>query len=222
MTTIGDVLSRLRGSIKAVRQDAALTDRFLYSLVMKSAKLLMRRQDSANKIMKFNSVFKPLDYVELIEVNAVQAQCHCISGNCYFKRTKDKVPATMEGYYGPLIRAVTSLDGSEIVSATFPSTFERSTRLKAFRYNKSKYYWYLDGYLYFPNLEWDAVRIELVPDGDISGFNCEDDDCVRRQDQQFFIPDFLFQEIEAQVKQDLGLMVQVPSDTHQDNRNLTH
>ena len=42
MTTIGDVVSRLRGQIKGEYQDAFLTDRFLYSVLKKHAQLLMR------------------------------------------------------------------------------------------------------------------------------------------------------------------------------------
>ena len=57
MATIADVISRIRGQAKAEIQDAFVTDRYIYSLVIKSAQLLMRRQDHANKLMKFNSVW---------------------------------------------------------------------------------------------------------------------------------------------------------------------
>ena len=73
MTTIGDVVSRVRSQIKAEIQDAFVTDRYLYSLIEKSAQLLMRRQDSANKLKKFNSVWKNLPFVELQEVDKIEA-----------------------------------------------------------------------------------------------------------------------------------------------------
>ena len=47
MTTIGEVVSRIRGQIKSEAQDAFMTDRYIYSLVLKFAQLFMRRQDSA-------------------------------------------------------------------------------------------------------------------------------------------------------------------------------
>ena len=75
MITIGEVLSRVRNQVKSVKQDAFLTDRFLYSLINKHAKLMMRRQDNLNRIMKYQSVFQALDFVELIEVDRAQAQC---------------------------------------------------------------------------------------------------------------------------------------------------
>ena len=90
MTTIGDVVSRLRGQIKGEYQDAFLTDRFLYSVLKKYAQLLMRRQDSANKLMKFNSVWQSLPFIELIDVDKVEACCTGIQSGCTIKRSKNK------------------------------------------------------------------------------------------------------------------------------------
>jgi hypothetical protein len=64
MTTIGDVISRVRGQVKAEVQDAFATDRYIYSLILKYAQLYMRRQDSANKLMKFNSVWQSLPFID--------------------------------------------------------------------------------------------------------------------------------------------------------------
>ena len=57
MTTIGERIASIRNQVKSVKQDAFLTDRFVYSLIMKHASLFMRRQDSLNRIMKFLSSF---------------------------------------------------------------------------------------------------------------------------------------------------------------------
>lgn len=221
MITISEAIGRVRNLAKSVKQDAFLTDRFLYSLVMKHAKLLMRRQDNLNRIMKFNSVFQTLDFVELIDVDRAQAECHCITTGCYFKRTKEKLPPMIEGYWGPLIRSVTSIDLSEELTPTFPTTFEQMSRQKTFKYNKKKYYWFLNGYLYFPNLEWDAVRLEGVFEGDISQYNCDKtDDCDYIQDKTMNVPEYLFPEIEQLVMRDLGVMLQIPQDVQHDNRHV--
>ena len=112
MTTIGTVVSRIKNQVKAVRQDAFLTDRYVYSVTIKYAQVLMRRQDSQNKLMKFNSIWQTLPCVELIEVDKIEACCAGIKSGCTIKRTKDKLPTFMEGYWGPLIRTVSSIDGS--------------------------------------------------------------------------------------------------------------
>jgi hypothetical protein len=218
--TIGEVISRVRNQFKGSKQDAFITDRLLYSVIMKYAKLLMRRQDTLNKLMKFNSVFQTLNFVELIEVDRAEADCRGIDTGCYFKRTKDKLPTMMEGYWGPLIRAVTSIDLSEDIDPTYPITFEKISKQKTFKYNKKNYYWYLNGYLYFPNLEWDAVRIEGVFEKDISAYNCDPDECMYVQDMSINVPEFLLAEVEQMVAKDFGIMIQIPQDVSSDNRNI--
>ena len=152
MTTIGDSVSRLRNLVKGVKEDAFLTDRFLYSLVLKYAKMLIRRQDNENKIMRFQSLFESLPCVDLIEVDKIEACCSGIKSNCTIMRTKDKLPTVLEGAYGPLFRTVSSIDGSIQCFKTYPSTYTNMANTTTFKYNTNKYYWYLDGYLYFPNI----------------------------------------------------------------------
>lgn len=218
-TTIGDVLSRIRSQVKGVRQDALLTDRVIYSFVNKHAKWLMKREDSKNKLMAYSGVMQTLDLVELIEVDKVEACCTGLSSDCTIKRTEKKMPIFMQGYWGPLIRTVASLDGSEELQPTTPSQYMAMSKSKNFKYNKTKYFWYLDDYLYFPNLEWDAVRIEGIFEDDISGFTCEQDSCMVRSDQSFNVPDYLLGEIEAKTFQDLAGMMQVPADFANDKQN---
>ena len=219
--TIGEFVSRVRNMIKAVKQDAFLTDRFLFSLISKHARWLMKREDSKNKLMRFSSVMQSIDYFELKEIDKVEAHCTGIKSDCVIKRTCEKVPTFMQGYYGPLIRAVTSIDGSEQLQPTNPSTYLSLSNSKSFKYNKTKYYWYLNDYLYFPNLEWEAIRIEGIFEDDISKFNCDTcDDCVLRQDQLFNVPDYLHAEIESNVMKDLSVMIQVPSDIDVNKQNV--
>jgi len=222
MATIGEAVSRLRILIKSVKQEVGLSDRFLYSLLMKHGKLLMRRQDNLNRIMKFNSIFQVLDFVELIEVDRVPLACIGIQSGCKIKRTKDKLPDIMEGYWGVLIRDATSLDGSENLQHTYPSQYEKISKNKYFKYNKKKYFWYIDGHMYFPNLPWDAIRLEALFEGDISKYKCETkhDGCITRQQTEMFLPEFLFSEIETMCLRELTMMIQIPSDEQHDQKTV--
>lgn len=220
--TVGEAISRVRNQVKAVKQDANITNRFLYSVIMKHARFFMHRQDNLNRIMKYNSVFQTINFVELIDVDVAEAQCHGVDTGCYFKRTKKKLPRMIEGYYGPLLRSVTSLDLSQQALPTFPITFQQISRQSTFKYNNKKYYWYLNGYLYFPNLDWDAIRIEGVFEEDISSLNCDTtDDCLFITDQKINVPEFLFSEIEQLVMRDLGVMIQIPADPGQNATSAT-
>ena len=129
-------------------------------------------------------------------------------------RTKDKLPSPFEGPYGPMFRTVSSIDGSQEIIQTEPGTYTSMTKTTTFKYNKNKYYWYLDGYMYFPNIEWDAVKIDGIWEDSI-----EERDCILRQDQESNIPDDLFAEIEQQVLQELTMSIQIPADQSDDKQN---
>lgn len=218
-TTIGDTVSRVRNVIKGVKEDAFLTDRFLYSLVLKYAKLYIRRQDNESKIMRFQSLFEVLPCVELKEIDKIEACCSGIKSGCTFKRTKDKLPTLLEGAYGPLFRNITSIDGSIEMFPTYPSTYLAMTQSTNFKYNKNVYYWYLNGYLYFPNIEWESIRIEGLWSESIAMYTCDGDVCVPRQDEQTHIPEYLFAEIEQNVLKDLGMLINTPVEGQDDKQS---
>ena len=221
MSTIAEVVSRIRGQVKAEVQDAFITDRYIYSLVEKFAQILMRRQDFANKLMKFNSVWKTLPYVELIEVDKVEAKCSGIQSGCTIMRTKDKLPIFMEGYWGPLIRSVTSIDGSTELQATHPGTYTSMTKSTSFKYNKTRYFWWLNNYMYFPNIDWHAIKLEGVFEGDIENYKCETQyNCTPRYLQNLYVPEFLFAEIEQQVVNQLMNTMKIPAEDADNKLNI--
>jgi hypothetical protein len=85
------------------------------------------------------------------------------------------------------------------------------TKTTSFKYNNTKYWWYLNGYLYFPNIEWDAVKLEGVFDDNIGAWLCEEGaECEPRYKQEINIPEALFAEIETQVVNAMLLTVKVP------------
>jgi hypothetical protein len=217
--TINDIVSRIRAQIKADKQDAFITDRLIYSFVIKSAKYLMKREDGKMKLLAFTGVMQTMQYVELVEVDKVEACCTGIRSNCTIKRTKDKLPVFLQGYFGPLIRTIASLDGSEEMQPILPSTYMHVANSKNFKYNNTKYYWFIDDYLYFPDLQWDAVRIEGIFEDDISQWTCDEDSCIKRQDQTFNVPDYLLVEIEGQAFKDIMGLYQMPQDQDIDKQN---
>jgi len=220
MTTINEAVSRVRNSVKAVKEDVFMTDRYIYSVILKYAKLLIRRQDNENKIFKVQSLFKTLPCVELVEVDRVEACCEGIKSGCTIMRTKYKIPGVMEGAFGPIIRTVSSIDGSQLVYRTYPTIYTRLTKTSGFKYNKSKYYWYLNGYLYIPNAMWEGVSITALFEENISVYSCDDeDDCTIAQERQMPVPDYLFAEIEQYALKELLTTGSIPADGSDDSQN---
>lgn len=216
MQSIGEATSRIRNIIKAVKSDAFVTDRLLYSLILKYGRAFVKRQDSIKQLVKYASLFRTIPCIDLIESNKVEACCEPKS-DCLFKRTKEKIPQPLEATFGPIFRFVSSVDGSIEILQTNPSTYRAMTRTTTFHFNNNKYYWYLNGYLFFPNLVWDSVKIDGVFEGDLSLFSCDPKDkCKYRQDSPTPIPDFLFAEIDQYVLKELGITYQLPEDIKPD------
>jgi hypothetical protein len=218
MTTIGEAISRVRNALKAVKEDPFLTDRQIYFVLTKYGKTLLKREDNQFRLMKISSIFKVLPYVELIDVDKVEAGCVGVYSGCYFKRTKDKLPSILDGMFGPLLRTVSSIDGGIEMFRTDPGTWVSITKSTTYKYNKRQYFWYLDGYLYCPNIDWEAIRIEAIFENDVP--NCDTDDCTLIQDQSLNIPEYLFSEVEQFTIKELTMAMQVPVDGSDDGQNI--
>jgi hypothetical protein len=208
-TTVGEAISRVRNTLKAVKEDPFLTDRTIYFSIIKY---------SQSRLMKISNIFKVMPYVELIEVDKVDAACVGVYSGCYFKRTKERLPDLLTGIQGPIFRTVSSIDGTIELFRTDPGTWVSMTKTTTFKYNNRQYFWYLDGYLYFPNLIWDAVKIEAIFENDVE--TCDSDKCLIKQDQSLNVPDYLFSEIEQYVVQELTQSMQVPTNGADDSQNI--
>jgi hypothetical protein len=218
MTTIGEAISRVRNTLKAAKEDSFLTDRTIYFLLTKYGQTLLKREDNQFKLMKISSIFQVLPYLELIDVDKVQAGCIGVYSGCYFKRSKEKLPTILNGTFGPIIRTVSSIDGTIELFRTDPGTWVSMTKTTTFKYNRNIYFWYLDGYLYIPNVDWDAVRMEAIFEGQVD--TCTTDDCLIKQDQPLPFPEYLFSEIEQYTVKELTITMQVPQDGSDDSQNI--
>jgi hypothetical protein len=218
MTTIAEAISRVRNTLKAVKEDPFLTDRQIYFLLSKYAKTLIKREDNQFRLMKMSQIFKVLPYVELIDVDRVEAGCVGVYSGCYFKRSKDKLPTILDGMFGPIIRTVSSIDGGIEMFRTDPGTWVSITKSTTFKYNKRPYFWYLNGYLYAPNIDWDAIRVEAIFENTVE--DCNTEECMTMQEQPLNIPEYLFTEAENFVLKELTMTTQMPPDTGDDSQNV--
>lgn len=217
MTTIGETISRVRNTLKAVKEDAFLTDRIIYSSLLKYAQTLIKREDNQFRLMKISSLFRVLPYIELIDVDKVEAGCVGVYSGCYFKRSKEKIPGILNGMEGPIIRTTSSIDGSIEMFRTDPGTWVSMTKTTTWKYNRNFYFWYLDGYIYCPNVDWEAIRMEAIFEGTIE--TCNTKECETRQDEPFSLPEYLFSEVEQFVIKELTMTISIPTDGPDDSQN---
>jgi hypothetical protein len=218
MTTIGEAISRVRNTLKAVKEDAFLTDRIIYSSLLKYAQTLIKREDNQFRLMKISSLFRVLPYIELIDVDRVEAGCFGVYSGCYFKRSKEKIPGILNGMAGPIIRTTSSIDGSIEMFRTDPGTWVSMTKTTTWKYNRNFYFWYLNGYIYCPNVDWEAIRMEAIFEGTLD--TCDTKECDTRQNEPFSLPEYLFSEVEQFVIKELTMTMSVPIDSSDDSQNI--
>lgn len=221
--TIGESISRIRNILKAVSEDAFLTDRMIHSIISKYSYAIIRRQDNENKLMKYDSLFEVLPFVELVEVDKIEADCAGIKTGCKIMRTHKKLPKVFSGSIGPIFRNITSIDGSISFTQTKSLLYQAIANSTHFKYNKNKYYWYKNGYLYFPDISWESVSIEGMFEDSTAGYckeDGEDTDCEIKQNSTFNIPVHLFAEIEQMVEQEMMTLGKIPSDVNDDSQHI--
>ena len=216
MTTIGEAISRVTNTLKAVKEDPFLTDRVIYSSLIKYGQTLLKREDNQFKLMKISSIFQVLPYIELIDVDKVEAGCLGVYSGCYFKRSKEKLPTILDGAMGPIIRTTSSIDGSIEMFRTDPGTWVSMTKTTTFKYNTRKYFWYLDGYIFCPNIDWDAIRMEAIFQGVTDPCS---EQCDIAQNKALSLPEYLFSEVEQFVVKELTMAISIPSDGADDGQN---
>ena len=221
MATIAESVSRVRGILKGTNEDSFLTDRFVYSIISKYAKALMRREQMMAKLMQNEDLFSSLTFVELIDVDKIEAECAPIKSNCTIKRTLKKLPKLFNGSKGPLIRRVYSIDQGFEFHKTSPTTYISIANKTSFKYDKNKYYWFKNGYLYLPDTETEGIMVEALWEDVLSDFCSTDEaDCSLIQDRVFPLPDYLFAEVEQMAQQEFGISINIPSDGADDGQTV--
>ncbi len=209
--TIREHISRIKAELKLNNADARLTDRHIYLLMKKHSSFLLKRD--ASWLRTSNTVYQTLPKLNLEEVDTVEA-CG-IKTNCTIKRSKNKIPLLVENQDGPIIRRVTSIDGSTVLTPIESSGYFRKIGKSTNKYDKTLYYWYLNGYLYFPNIKWDAVRMEAYFENKVNAECCCEEEpapCEYKQDSDFIFPDFLVTLMDQLIIQDISVYLKIPQD----------
>lgn len=186
--TIREAISQLKVPNHAVNADSRLTNKYFYSILSKHRDWLIKETQSRFKLFRLNYLFQPYRCVELIPAPKTDPCCG-IKSRCQIYRTKHKLPKLVLASDGPIIRRVTSIDGATELFEITPMEWNRKTESSSFEYDKTLYYFWDDGYLYFPNLSWKMVYVEAFFSDKITN-NCdgEEEDCVRYLDTEFRIP----------------------------------
>jgi hypothetical protein len=219
--TIGEAISQIRNDLKQITVDNRLTDRDIYAVLKTHSYWIIAQEADKLKISKQQHLFQSYTCAEVVAVPLTDPCCN-IQSKCRIYRTKDELPSMFTDDSGPIIRTVTSVDWSQNFQRTTYENWIKIERDPDFKYNKSKYYFIRDNYMYFPTTQWRKVNMLIYCDQDVKKFNkcnCEETKCVAQQDTLWRVPDKLEARIiDATIQELSKTYMAIPYD---DNANKT-
>lgn len=215
---IKEHISRIKSILRINDMDSRVTDRTIYLAMKKYRPFVLERNPS--KFKRSTDLFQIISDVELEEVDVTDS-CY-ISTDCKIKRTVKKYDNIIQDKFGPIVKRIMALDEDTEIIGTTNSSYKRKIKKPSFKYNKNLYYWFSNDRFYFPDLEWDFVKIEALFEDD-QPINCCDDEsqdsaCKPFYESDFTFPDDLEAVLEDFVKKDLSITLQVRED-HFVNKN---
>ena len=211
---VGHLISQLMNQVRLTNADSRLTRKFIWSIIDKHARWLIKREASKLRIMKLDYLFQTLKCVDVIEVPAAD-ECCGIKTKCKVWRTREKIPDLYTDEDGVILKAVYSIDGSEEFSPIKLQELMRKLENPHTKYDKARYYYYHNGYLYFPikgikmvqvkGFFVDEVINECMPDSDKRK-------CVAHMDKKLRVPDYVLGELMDHALNDLINTKKIPVD----------
>lgn len=182
---------------KLINADARITDRFIYNEAISISNLLIKQEENKQRLYVMDSLFKTINYVEMIEVDTIEA-CG-IESDCFIRRSKDKLPKIVESAGGYLVRKITSLDSTSgtVVTIITDLSYGRKLNINDKHAQKEVWAFLKNGYVYLVNADWPAILVEAMfedPDEIENLNNCDDKDeitCTPAYERSFPVPNYL-------------------------------
>ena len=214
--TIRELISQVKVPNKFITGDSRITNKYIYSLLKKHRNTLIKQLDERFGLYRLIHLFQTWKCVDLIEAPTIAECCGVKSENIIY-RIKRKLPNALNSDSGAIIARVTSIDGSQDLTPITPSEWNRKLENSELKYDKALYYFYSNGYLYFPNLKWKKIEIQAYFQETLKDENncCvqEDNGCLSFLDEDFRIPEILLARCIELVNQEIFNTYQrIPSD----------
>ena len=214
MTTIGEIVANLRGSIKEVTDDSAYSNRFLWSKFNTVVKQLVKQEADTGRIYSQSDLWEPI-CIEMEPVSSIYCNCQFLPYNCEVYRSKYKLPKFLESSDGFVYRWISTPDLSRDFTLVTPYQFHNKSKIK---YNREKYAFIHDGYLYTPKDSYPLISLSGLFEGDISDFECNKKEdvveCKTMLSKKVMIPGYLESGAIKMVLSELFHSVQISKDEH--------
>lgn len=221
MITNREAISRIKKSLREVNADSRFSNKLAYSILQTAARVLIKRENDKLKLYNQTSLFQSYKCVEIIEAPLIDPCCG-VKTLCKTWRTKEKLPKYYEDADGPIIKSIYTIDGSERLESIKPTDYINILNNPWIKKDTKKYYFYSDGYLYFPKGAYKKVEI-MGYNEELINNSCDEysmNDCVRFLDQPFRVPGYLEKNIFELAQQEIAnTYLRIKERGHQIDKN---
>lgn len=221
MPTIGEVVSRVKNTLKVVHEDAFITDRYVYSVIKKHCESLLLKYNTLN-IITNPELYSQL-YVELEESQDLPDEVKNMADiliHGKLKKSVIKIPE-IRSYMGKLlIQSVYSVDYFTQYQqltlkelANFKNSFYRKFIKPLFYYIKDEYLYVLD--------DVEKVMISAAFKDDVSVYSSNEtgkQPCIRMQDSKFSYPENILTEAENFAVQEITMKYNIQTLPEKDDK----
>jgi len=224
--TYNEIISQLSNEFALSHADSRITNKFWYSLIQKHTAWIVKQESDKMFLFHTDSIWQTLNCVDLIEVPTTDDCCKYNGPSCKIYRTKDKIPKLYEDVFGVIIKNVNSIDYSKSIQHITIQEWLRKQNNPDSKYDRNFYYFYKNGYLYFPNIKWKLVSITGYFSDSINKYNTCDNEPIENQCESLFesewrIPSHLIARVvDACLKELSSTMMQVKEDNQIDKNSL--
>lgn len=220
-----ELISRLRSSLNEVNADTHFTNRYLWSELWSAAKTVIKQDaDYSRRLYNQAGLWQSI-CVKMEPVSPILCTCLAIPLDCVLYRSTYKLPKILESSFGFVYRFIASPDLSVKFTLVTPYDYDRKSKIK---YNKEKYAFIHDGYLWSPNAQFPLLNLSGIFEDatlNLPEFNCDtpvdttsDCNCNSLLDTSSGIPDYLETNIMRIALDTLGRSKQTAGD-HLINQN---
>lgn len=226
MSTLRQMVSRVRSLDKMLNADNSVTDRVIASELKSKAIFYIRRETDKRKLWNTSTIFSNIPCIEMIQVPTSEC-CDYVSDQ-YLSRSKYQLPKICDGLYGLLIHGVFSVDNSRRLKELSLSRY--INLLKLGLPTQDVYYWIYDRYLYISSPRVEVASIWAFFEEDIPDkllyptCPCPNQNkpnpCTNPLDLEFKCPGYLEDVVVKDVLQILlSTYYRVPVDHNSDNKD---
>lgn len=197
MSTLRDVISRVRSMNKMISSDNSISDRAIMRELKSKAIFYIKRDTDRRGLWSSSTIFTNIPCWEMEEASV--AECCDYVSDAKIARSKHEIPGISEGIFGLLIHGVFSADISKKIKEVTIPRYINILKLKL--PVQEVYYWIYNKRLYVSNPNVKVVNLwayfeEDIPD-EVMYPDCDcvnkikKNPCLNPLDQEFKCPGYL-------------------------------